>query len=128
MGDDRRDFGVLFRPPRFPVIVFAPTGVGPARSLAGLARVLATLPPSRPGADIRIVDTTGEEFWFDAINSVLAPGFTIRRWTKRQIIDAYNNSPEGRRLPCRATSLSSRKLGDVVTEICELASCAGRGR
>ena len=128
MSDGKRTLGVLFRPPRFPVIVFGPARVGAARSLAGLAKVMAALPPSCHGTDVRIVDPTGEEFWFDAEHSVLSPGFTIRRWTKKRIIDAYNARPEGRRLPCRATSLSSRKLGDMVAEICELASCAGRGR
>jgi hypothetical protein len=110
------------------VIVFGPTGVDAARSLAGLAKVLATLPPSPSGRDVKIVDRTGEEFWFDADNSVLAPGFTIRRWTKKQIIDAYNTRPEGLRLPCPATSLSSRKLADVVMEVCGLISQAGRRR
>jgi hypothetical protein len=127
MSDGKRTLGVLFRPPRFPVIVFGPARVGAARSLAGLAKVMAALPPSCHGTDVRIVDPTGEEFWFDAEHSVLSPGFTIRRWTKKRIIDAYNARPEGRRLPCRAASLSSRKLGDVVTEICELALRAGRG-
>ena len=126
MSDSKRTLGVLFRAPRFPVVVFAPARVGAAKSLAGLAKVLAALPPSAPVSDIKFVDPTGEEFWFDAEHSVLSPGFTIRRWTKKQIIDAYNARPEGRRLPCRATSLSSRKLGDVVTEVCELASCVGR--
>ena len=128
MSDGKRTLGVLFRAPRFPLIVFGPARVGAARSLAGLAKVLATFPPSRPGADVEIVDPTGEEFWFDAEHSVLSPGFTISRWTKKQIIDAYNNSPEGHRLPCRATSLSGRKLADVVTEVCGLISHAGRRR
>ena len=128
MSDGRLRLGVLFRPPRFPVIVFGPTGVGAARSLAGLAKVLATFPPSRPGVDIKIVDATAEEFWFDGEHGVLSPGFAMRRWTKKQIIDAYNGCPEGRLFPCRTTSLSSRKVGDVVTEICELISHAGRSR
>ena len=108
MSHGKRALGVFFRPPRFPVIVFGPSGVGAARSLAGLAKVLATLPPSRPGTDVKIVDPTGEEFWFDAEHSVLFPGFTIRRWTKKRIIDAYNTRPEGLRLPCPATSSPDR--------------------
>jgi len=63
MSDGR--LGVLFRPPRFPVIVFGRTGVGASKSIAGLAKVLATLRPSCPGTDIKIVDSTAEEFWFD---------------------------------------------------------------
>jgi len=100
MNDGERTLGVLFRPPRFPVIVFAPARVGAARRLAGLATVLAALPPSRPGTDVKIVDPTGEESWFDTEHCVLSPGFAIRRWTKKQISDAYNARPEGRGLPC----------------------------
>ena len=120
--------GVLFRPPRFPVIVFAPGRVGAARSLAGLDKVLATFPQSPSGRDMKMVDLTGEEFCYNAEQSVSTPGFTIRRWTKKQIIGTYNNSPEGHRLPCRATSLSGRKLADVVTEVCGLISHASRRR
>ena len=62
MGDGRLGLGVLFRLPRFPAAAYAPGRVGAAWSLAGLAKALLTFPSSLPDTDIKIVDTTGEEF------------------------------------------------------------------
>ncbi len=72
ISEGKRTLGVLFRSPRFPVIVFGPARVGVARSFAGISKVLAALPPPHPGTDVKIVDPSGEEFWLDADNSVAA--------------------------------------------------------
>ena len=112
----RTDFGVLFREPKFPVIGYAGDVLFSAVEIRGLASILVGLEPSSGKDKARVVDATGEEFWYLREKCVLAPGFTIRRWTKRQIIDLYNSHVESEQA-YGVRSLSSKRLSEIVSEI-----------
>ena len=115
----RTEFGVLFREPKFPVIGYADDVLFSAAEIRELASILVGLEPSSGKDDARVVDATGEEFWYLREKCVLAPGFTSRRWTKRQINDLYNGHVGSDRI-YEARSLSSKRLSEIVSEISNL--------
>ena len=115
----RTDFGVLFREPKFPVIGHADGVLFSSLELRGLASILVGFEPSSGEDIVQAVDATGEEFWYSRKQRVLAPGFTIRRWTKRQIIDLYNSHVDGERAYA-VRSLSNKRLSEIVGEIAKL--------
>jgi hypothetical protein len=113
------DFGVFFRAPIFPVVGHADGRLFSARSLKGLIAVLQRL--DRPAAEaiVRLVDSTGEEFWYTLELRVLSPGLLFKRWTKRQIIDLYNGHNR-MNPPYPVHSLSNKRLSQIVGEIADL--------
>ena len=113
------DFGVLFRRPVFPVVGLAGDMLFSAPGLKTLASLLVDLDPSSGEDIVKVVDSTGEEFWYLRERRILSPGFSGRRWTKRQIIDLYNNHVRsGRRYS--AHSLSNKRLSEIVAQISDL--------
>ena len=113
------DFGILFRKPVFPVIGLGGGVLFSAPGLKTLARILVGLAPSAGEDIIKLVDSTGEEFWYSPEQRVLSPGFVGRRWTKRLIIDLYN-SHNGSDRGYSVRSLSNKKLPVIVAEISAL--------
>lgn len=115
----RMDFGVLLRKPVFPVIGLAGHALFSAPGLKTLASILLCLVPSAGEDIVKLVDSTGEEFWCSSEQRVLSPGFMGRRWTKRQIIDLYN-SHIGSDRGYSVRSLSDKRLPVIVAEISAL--------
>ncbi len=115
----RTDFGVLFRRPKFPVIGYADKKLFSAVELSTLASILVCFKPSSGKDIVQMVDATGEEFWYTRKQLVLSPGFTNKRWTKRQVIDLYN-SHIGSDLRYSVRSLSNKRLLEIVAEISDL--------
>jgi len=112
------DFGVFFRAPIFPVVGQADGRLFSARSLKGLIAILQRLDQPAEGI-VRLVDSTGEEFWYTVELRVLSPGMLFKRWTKRQIIDLYN-SHNAIDPPYPVHSLSNKRLSQIVGEIADL--------
>ena len=112
-------FGVLFREPKFPVVGYADKELFSALELSSLALILVRFKPSSGKDIVQMVDASGEEFWYTRKQCVLSPGFTSKRWTKRQIIDLYN-SHVGSDCIYEARSLSSKRLSEVVSEVSNL--------
>ena len=115
----RTDFGVLFRRPKFPVVGYADKELFSALELSRLASILVRFESSADKDIVQMVDATGEEFWYSRKQRVLAPGFTIKRWTKRQIIDLYNSHVGSDRIYA-VRSLSNKRLSEIVSEISNL--------
>lgn len=115
----RKDFGVLFREPIFPVVGIANCKIFSAFSMETLASILVRFVPSSDEDIVKLLDATGEEFWRSGAQRVLSPGFLGKRWTKSQIIDLYNNQV-GSDLRYSASSLSNKRLSEVVAEISDL--------
>ena len=118
-GMSRTDFSIFSRTPKFPVVGFADKVLFSALELSGLASILVRFEPSSGKDKIQVVDSNGEEFWYFREQCILAPGFTIRRWTKQQIIDLYNSNVESDRI-YGVRSLSSKRLSEIVSEISKL--------
>ena len=113
------DFGVLFRKPVFPVIGLGGDVLFSAPGLKTLAPILVGLAPSAGEDIIKLVHSTGEEFWYSPEQRVLSPGFMGRRWAKRQILDLYN-SHIGTDRGYSVRSLSNKRLSVIVAEISAL--------
>ncbi len=113
------DFGVLFREPIFPVGGVVDDRLFSALDLKTLASILVHFIPSSDKDIVKLVDATGEEFWYSGAQYVLSPGFLGKRWTKRQIIDLYN-SHVGNDLRYSVRSLSNKRLSVIVAEISDL--------
>jgi hypothetical protein len=116
---NRPYLGVLFRRPIFPVVGFAGDRLYSALDLKMLAPILVRLGLSAGGDIAKVVDSTGEEFSYSSEQRVLSPGFMSKRWTRRQIIDLYNNRiGSDRRYSAR--SLSNKIVSEIVAEISDL--------
>jgi hypothetical protein len=116
---NRPDFYVLLRRPIFPAFGFADDRLISALDLKMLALILVPL-GSLSGEDIvKLVDSTGVEFWYSCEQRLLFPGFLGKRWTKRQIIDLYNSHIESDRR-YSMHSLSNKRLSEIVVEISDL--------
>ena len=122
MRNDRKTLSVMFRKPQFPVIVFTGTQILAAKTAAKLSGLLLSLPRRSSLPHTKIIDPSGEEFWFYSQPAVLAPGFKFKRWTKKQIIDLYNSTRETSLKAYTLGSLSNKRLKQIVTEICGLLS------
>jgi hypothetical protein len=118
------DVAVMFRWPQLPVIV-----VGPGRLTAALDRkkllgVLGALVPTDGNWEVKIIDITGREFWYDSAHHILAPGIGARVWTKSRIVQLYNQSRKpGQRLYLPG-SLPNRRLERIVREITRILNAA----
>ncbi len=108
------EIAVMFRRPRFPVIVLSLKGLASALDRRQLFRILNAIQSSDSFPDAKIIEITGSEFWFDASKRYLAPGFSGRRWTKKQLIDIYNDT---RRKQYAPRSLQNYKLDRIITDI-----------
>ena len=56
--------------------------------------------------------------------TALMPGIARKRWTKKKIIDLFNNSDEAKEgnIQYPMKSLSNKRLDIIITEICGLLS------
>jgi hypothetical protein len=111
---------VIFRWPKLPVIVASPMGLAAAHDRNKLITVLGALTPTDYRFEVKVIDSTGREFWYDSSQRILAPGFTTKVWTKLQLVELYNDSSGvalGLYMP---GSLSNRRLNQIVQDIASL--------
>ena len=113
---------IALRNPLYPVIVISSVRLYSANNITELAYFLIASYPLDGEDDIKIIDSTGNEFCYLADEGVVLPGFTFTRWTKRKIIDLYNESINSKEtgISYSIKSLSSKKLSRIVADICEL--------
>lgn len=122
MNKDRKILSVKFRTPQFPVIVFTGTQILASKTAAELSGLLLSLPRQSSLPHTKIIDPSGEDFWFNSQPAVLAPGFAFKKLTKKKIIDLYNSTRETGLEAYTVGSLSNKRLTQIVTEICDLLS------
>jgi hypothetical protein len=117
-------FKILFRSPKYPVIVISQDKLLTGYDINTLSRALLSVPPPSEKDYVKVIDFTGEEFWFYPDKTYLAPGFFPKKWTKKRVIELYNNSSNAEKsnssYPLK--SLSSKKFSRIIGEICELLS------
>ena len=70
---------------------------------------------------IQAIDSTGVEFWYTPQQQVISPGFVSKKWTKKKIIELFNESSNAKKakLEYPLKSLSSKRLAKIITNICE---------
>jgi hypothetical protein len=124
MNDDQINFRILFRSPKYPVIVIDDDGLWSASNIEELGTICVMSKPGDDDGKLKVIDTTGEEFWYMPEQYALAPGFSFRKWTKKQIIELFNTSETAKEenIHYPLKSLSNKKLSKIVTDICVLLS------
>ena len=122
MDDDQINFRVLLRSPKYPVIVIADDDIWAASGIQELGRICLISEPVGNEDEIKVIDCTGEEFWYLCDQYVLTPGFLTKKWTKKKIIDLYNNSEFAKESNIQYSykSLSAKRMSRIVTEICDI--------
>lgn len=112
---------IFLRAPKLPVIIISEERLFAGASRNSVADGLTKAVP-RNGLHVRLIDSTGEEFWYIREQRTLAPGFFPRKWTKKRIIELFNSSSNAKLLgvECSPRSLSNKSLADVVAEVAAL--------
>ena len=110
-----------FRKPKFPLICDFDGDLFAAHSPAALQRRLAGVELADE-KKARFVDASGEAWMFLAEKGIFAPGFSIRRWRKIEVIRMFNESRSansmGLQYPERR--LANRRLDMIVRDIAAL--------
>ena len=117
-------FRSLLRSPYYPVIVIAEDEIWPAFDIEDLGTICVISEPAPGSNKIKVIDSRGEEFWYLPEQVVLAPGFARKKWTKRSIIELFNNCAiaKEKNINYSPKSLSNKKLAAIVADICEILS------
>ena len=86
------EFKLLIRIPKYPVIIISADKLYSAFNIKQLAQSCIASIPVETEKTIKIIDSSGEEFWYSPEYYTLTPGFLFKKWTKNKIIETYNNS------------------------------------
>lgn len=85
-------FNIFFRNPKYPVIVISGDVLYSAFEIDELASCCISSIPREDENHIKVIDSSGEEFWYSPKHYALSPGLSFRKWTKKSIIELYNKS------------------------------------
>ena len=119
---DQIKFNIILREPKYPVIVVSDNRLYSAFNIKQLAKSCISSVPIENNSYIQVIDSTGSEFWYSPENYVLSPGFSFKKWTKKRIIEAFNNSANAKDSlqEYSMKSLSSKRLEKIIRDICEM--------
>lgn len=122
MSKDQKEFNILFRKPIYPLIILSADKLMVAYDIRGLAICCVTAIPIEEGGVIKAIDSTGEEFWYSPENCAIAPGFSFKRWTKKKIVETFNNSTNAKDMnqEYSTKSLSNKRFNKIIGDICEM--------
>ncbi|WP_289019952.1 hypothetical protein [Desulfobacter postgatei] len=115
-------FKILFRAPKYPVIIVSANRLYSAFDINQLAEGCISSVPIQNKDYIQVVDSTGSEFWYMPKHYTLSPGFVFKKWTKKQIIEIFNNNASEKRIlqEYSMKSLSSKRLDKIIHDICTI--------
>jgi len=124
MDQGQIEFNVLFRNPEYPVIVISEDKLTVATNIKELAESCIASKIPEGETVIKAIDSSAEEFWYSPDNFAIAPGFAFKKWTKKQIVELYNNSSNAKKSDKKYSlkSLSNKKLSRIIGDVCELLS------
>lgn len=118
-----REFAHQFRRPKYPVLIDLQGHLIAAKSAKSLAVKLARL-RLPDGDNYPAVDSTGEGWALYVFpdGEILTPIAFKKRWTKREVIQTYNQRQNKSQddTPYSEKSLSSKRFDRIVLEIAEL--------
>ena len=84
---EKLEFTIIMRKPKYPVIILSAERLYSAFNIKQLAKSCLFSTPIEGKKYIQVIDSTGEEFWYSPEHCVLSPGFSFKKWTKKQLID-----------------------------------------
>jgi hypothetical protein len=116
------EFKILLRKPLYPVIVVSADKLYSAFNIKQLAEGCMSSAPIENKKHIQVVDSTGSEFWYAPEYYALTPGFAFKKWTKKQIVETFNNSENAKKTSqvYSTKSLSNKRLEKIVHDICAM--------
>ncbi|SPD74536.1 conserved hypothetical protein [uncultured Desulfobacterium sp.] len=119
---DQIQFNIIFRKPEYPVIVISANRLYSAFNIKQLAKSCVSSVPIEKNSYIQVIDSSGSEFWYSPEKYILSPGFAFKKWTKKMIIEAFNNSINAKDTSQEYSmkSLSSKRLEKILRDICEM--------
>ncbi|MFT7561150.1 MAG: hypothetical protein ACI93R_003075 [Flavobacteriales bacterium] len=117
---DNVEFTILLRKPEYPVIIISVNQLYSAFNINDLARNCVKSIPRGSDTYVKVIDLTGEEFWYTTDSHVLAPGFSFKKWTKKSIIELFNDSlgANNSKLVYSLKSISGKRLDRIIGDIC----------
>ena len=122
MTKEHINFKVLLRSPKYPVIVVLGKELNAANKIKQLAEICSLFDPSDNDLEAIVIDSTGEEFQYVSELSALMPDFLNKKWTKKMIIELFNESLNAKELATKypLKSIPKKRISQIVGEICEL--------
>jgi hypothetical protein len=112
---------ILFRSPEYPVLILSSGKTYSEFNLKQLAEICVSINPNN-NSKVQVIDSTASEFWYVPEKYILSPGFVSKKWSKKQLIEKFNNSSNVResRQEYSMKSLSSKKLERIIGDLCRL--------
>ncbi len=116
------EFRIMFRRPEYPVLIISSGNLYSAYNLKQLAEICVSLTTKGSEKKPLVVDSTGSEFWYLPEEYILSPGFVTKKWTKKKVIETFNNSSNAKESNQEYSmkSLSSKKVEKVIGDICRI--------
>ena len=113
----------LLRKPKYPIICRIDNTLLAAKSGAELDLKLKTIGPITDG-NYDVIDVAGEGWWLNTEYMVVSPICVKKKWTKKEIIQLYNNSRYVRETEKKYSekSLSTKRLDRIVVDVAKLIS------
>ncbi len=115
-------FRVLLRHPVYPVIIISRDRLFSAVDVVELAQRCVMSAPFDGKNVVSVIDSAAEEFWYMPDQYGLAPGPPTRKWTKKEIVETYNQSANatGSGRPYPVKSISAKRRDKIIRDICEM--------
>jgi len=119
MPQEEKTFHIMWRKPKYPLIVISKDHLMSAFDIDELAWCCVNAELTDGETKIKAIDSDGQEFWYYPDKYVIFPASMSRRWSKKSMIDLYNNT-ESNKTKYSEKSLSAKKVYRIVLDICNL--------
>lgn len=118
---EKIEFLVMFRSPKYPVLLLASGKTYSAFNLEQLAEICVSI-KLNDNTKVQVIDSKGSEFWYMPEKFILSPGFVFKKWSKKQLIETFNNSLNIRESQQEYSmkSLSSKKVERIIGDLCRI--------
>ncbi len=118
---EKVEFLVMFRSPKYPVLLLASGKTYSAFNLEQLAEICVSI-KLNDNTKVQVIDSKGSEFWYMPEKFILSPGFVFKKWSKKQLIETFNNSLNIRESQQEYSmkSLSSKKVERIIGDLCRI--------
>ena len=118
---EEKKFVIWLRGPKYPVIVISKDQLRAAFNIEELAKCCMASVPEEDSEIVKAIDFSAEEFWYSPKHNFISPGFTRKRWSKKKIIELYNDCDlVGDEDKYSTKSLSSKRRERIMSDICNL--------
>ena len=124
MTKEHFNLKIIIRAPNYPVIVVTDNELFSAFNIKQLAEICFLFDPIDHDHELIVIDSTGYEFKFESELTALMPDFLSKKWTKKMIIELFNENLDAKELATEYSmkSISNKRTSQIIGEICELLS------